>query len=103
MAHFFLQNNNGLSVFHDRFWVTNQDVELFTDSAAGIGLGFGAVFGHKWTYGIWPQSWHDKEIMKDITVLELFPILVCLVVWGHMFKNKKLLFHSDNQSVVYIF
>ena len=98
----FFQNYNGISVFHDRFWVTNQDVELFTDSAAGLGLGFGAVFGHKWTYGIWPQSWHDKEITKDITVLELFPILVCLLVWGRMLKNKKLLFHSDNQSVVYI-
>lgn len=31
----FSQNFNGISVFHDRFWVSNEDVQLFTDSAAG--------------------------------------------------------------------
>ena len=98
----FFKNYNGVSVFHDRFWVNNEDVELFTDSAAGPGMGFGAVFGRKWTYGIWPQTWHDREITRDITVLELFPIFVCLVVWGELLQNKKILFHSDNQSVVYI-
>lgn len=98
----FFKHFNGISVFHDRFWVNNQDVELFTDSAAGPGMGFGAVFGHKWTYGIWPQLWHDKGITEDITVLELFPILVSLVLWGHQLQNKKILFHCDNQSVVCI-
>ena len=99
--HFF-EHYNGVSVFHDRFWVNNQDVELFTDSAAGSGMGFGTVFGQKWTCGIWPQAWHDKGITDDITVLELFPIFVCLVIWGKLLQNKKILFHSDNQSVVYI-
>ena len=38
---------NGIAVFHDRFWVSNEDVQLFTDSAAGEGLGFGIYFaGH---------------------------------------------------------
>ena len=31
--HFF-KTFNGVSVFHDRFWVSNVDVELFTGSAA---------------------------------------------------------------------
>ena len=51
-------------------------------------MGFGAVFGQKWTYGIWPQTWHDRDITRDITVLELFPIFVCLVVWGDLSQNK---------------
>ena len=98
----FFENYNGVSVFHDRFWVSNEDVELFTDSAAGQGLGFGAVYGHKWTYGIWPEKWHLEGITKDITVLETFPILVSLVIWGPSLRNKKILFRSDNESVTYI-
>lgn len=98
----FFSTFNGVSVFHDRFWLNNADVQLFTDSAAGKGMGFGAIFDHKWTCGIWPDSWHDRGITDDITVLELFPILVCLVVWGHRLQNKKILFHCDNQAVVHI-
>ena len=37
----------------------------------------------------------------DITVLELFPILVSLYLWGDEFRNKKILFHCDNAAVVY--
>ena len=35
----FLESYNGISVFHDRFGVSNEDVQLFTDSAARNGLG----------------------------------------------------------------
>ena len=98
----FFDNYNGISVFHDRFWVSNADVELFTDSAAGAGLGFGAIYGNQWTHGIWPESWHSSGITNDITVLEAFPILVCLFLWGSSLKNKKILFRSDNESVTHI-
>ena len=56
----------------------NEDVQLYTDSAGGIGLGFGAYFAGKWTCGAWPLYWFDLGITEDITVLELFPILVSL-------------------------
>lgn len=98
----FFKGFNGVSVFHDRFWVSNADVQLFTDSAAGRGLGFGAVFDRHWMYGVWPENWHVVGITEDITVLEMFPILVSLVVWGEQLMNKKLLFHCDNQAVVHI-
>ena len=39
---------NGIKVFHDRFWSSNEDVQLFTDSALGRGLGFGIFFAGKW-------------------------------------------------------
>ena len=98
----FFDNYNGISIFHDRFWVSNADVELFTDSAAGEGLGFGAIYGNQWTHGIWPESWHSSGLTNDITVLEAFPILVCLVLWGSSLTNKKILFRSDNESVTHI-
>jgi len=38
--------------------------------------------------------------MKDITLLELFPIVVATVVFGDRLKNKKIRFHCDNTAVV---
>ncbi|MES9881411.1 MAG: reverse transcriptase domain-containing protein [Sedimenticola sp.] len=98
----FFEQFNGISVFHDRFWVTNEDMELFTDSAAGVGLGFGIYFGGKWAYAPWPEEWHDKGFTRDITVLELFPLLVSLYIWGSHLQNKKILFRCDNMAVVAI-
>lgn len=98
----FFQHHNGISVFHDRFWVSNSDVECFTDSAGGEGLGFGIYFQGQWTAARWPVEWHVQEITKDITVLEIFPILVTLFIWGPKLRNKKICFNCDNESVVHI-
>ena len=77
-------------------------MQLFTDSAAGKGLGFGAVFGNMWAHGVWPEMWHMSGITSDITVLEMFPILVSLVVWGPYLPNKKIRFRCDNEAVLHI-
>ena len=98
----FFQDHNGVSAFHDRFWVSNEDVCLFTDSAAGPGLGFGIYFQGKWSYGKWPDSWRTAGYTDDITVLELFPILVALHLWGGDLRNKKIKFVSDNLPVTQI-
>ena len=37
-----------------------------------------------------------------MTYLELFPVVVALHVWGPLLANKKILFHIDNQAVMYI-
>ena len=91
-----------LNFFYDRYWVSNEDVQLFTDSAGGADLGFGAYFAGKWTCAHWPQWWIDQGITADITVLEMFPLLVCLHIWGQELKNKKIVFRSDNLSSVHI-
>lgn len=98
----FFDRFNGTSVFHNRFWVSNVDIQLFTDSAAGWGLGFGIFFSGKWMCAVWPDEWHESGLTKDITVLELFPLLVSLHIWGQEFHNKKLRFMCDNMAVVSI-
>lgn len=98
----FFRNFNGISVFHDRFWVSNEDLQLYTDSAGGSGLGFGAYFAGKWAQGAWPQAWVQDGITSDITVLELFPLLVSLHIWGDKLCNKKIVFRVDNMAVVHI-
>ena len=56
----------------------------------------------KWAYGSWPQSWVVQGIIDDITVLELFPLLVSLHIWGEHLRNKTILFRVDNFAVVQI-
>ncbi len=95
----FLDNYNGTTVFLDQIWASNSDLELYTDSAGG--KGFGIVFGNKWAQANWPDIW-EQEILRDITFLELFPVIVAIEIWGSHLKNKKILFHIDNNSVVSI-
>ena len=35
----FFNNHNGISMFHNNFWVSNENEKLFTNSAGGQGLG----------------------------------------------------------------
>lgn len=98
----FFKDFNGISVFHDRFWLTTEDLNLYTDSAGGLHLGFGIYFQGHWSYGAWPESWHKTGITKDITAIELFPILVSMHIWDKQFENKKILFNCDNMAVVHI-
>ena len=58
--------------------------------------------GREWTYGAWPQAWVDRGITEDITVLELFPLLVSLHIWRNDLRNKKILFRVDNLAVLHI-
>jgi len=98
----FFQDYNGISVFHDQFWLSNADVSLFSDSAGGVDKGFGVVFGKHWCQATWPQAWWEFDFVRDITVLELFPIVVALFVWGDQLENKKIEFNCDNIAVVHI-
>lgn len=98
----FFEKFNGTSVFYDQFWSSNTDLQLYTDAAAGRGLGFGCYFHRRWSFGIWPESWHIQGITDDITILEFFPLLVSLYIWGTELRNKKITFNCDNQSVVEI-
>ncbi len=96
----FFQAFNGISIFQDQFWTSNADFSLYTDSAGAVG--FGIYFQDKWAYSAWPLDWSQRGITSDITVLEWFPILVAVTLWGSELQNKKLLFHCDNQAVVHI-
>ena len=87
-------------MFHDRFWISNDDEQLFTDSSDGID--FGIWFNGRWCQGKWPVSWTEEGFTKDITLLELFPIVVATVIFGKHLKNKKIRFDCDNQSAVCI-
>ena len=67
-------------------------------SAGSVGLG--ALFQGRWAFQTWPLEWQQKDL--DITVKELFPIVVTLQLWGNRLQNQKVIFHCDNQALVQI-
>ena len=92
----FLENFNGKCFFIDDIWVTNDQLQLYTD-ASGV-LGYGSVFQNDWFYGTWNAEWLEY----NITVKELYPIVLSLEVWGHRMSNRSICFNCDNQALVYV-
>ncbi|KAL9976443.1 hypothetical protein ACROYT_G013744 [Oculina patagonica] len=90
----FLPLWNGRAIIPDPFWSRSPDLELFTDASGG--LGFGIYFQGHWLNGSWPPNLADRSIQWK----ELYPIALACLLWGPLWRGKKLLFHCDNQSVV---
>ncbi|VDH92765.1 Hypothetical predicted protein [Mytilus galloprovincialis] len=86
----------------DRLWTSNEALEFYTDSAGGSTLGFGIYFKGRWAHGLWPRTWHKRGLLSNITFLELFPVMVAIILWGSELRNKKVLFHIDNEGAVHI-
>lgn len=90
----FLKHFNGCNFFiHDSF-VSNDTLNLHTDAAST--LGYGAVFKDQWFNGPFPSDWQSLHI----SILEFYPILLALQVWGPLFKNHSILFFTDNEALV---
>ena len=87
---------NGRSFFLEDVWDSSDILELYTDAAGS--LGFGAVFGRKWCYGKWPDNW----LHQNIAMLEFYPIVLSLYLWGHQMQNRCILFLTDNEALVYV-
>ncbi|XP_061165720.1 uncharacterized protein LOC133174638 [Saccostrea echinata] len=100
----FLEYFNGVTSYRIVDWTNDFDLELFTDSAENIELGCGAILGtcKQWACMQWPAQWKWLEIIKDITFLELVPIVMAFDIWGGKLAGKKVILHTDNQALVSI-
>ena len=98
----FLSKFNGTCKFGPNTWLTNYQLNLFTDSAGNAELGCGVFFSGHWTFFPWPESWKSQEIMSDITFLELVPILLSIFLFKTHLSNKYILFNTDNKALVSI-
>ena len=94
----FLAEFNGLCYFPEQEWTESETLQLFTDSAGTADLGCGAYFDGRWTFLQWPHTW-KPETLRDITFLELVPIVLAVYIWGHILANKKVLFRTDNHAL----
>ena len=84
----FLTHFNGRSFFLDEHFLTGDYLCLYTDAAGGIG--YGAICGPEWFYGVWPVEWR----CYNVAILELYPIMVA--VWA----NQSICFFTDNAALV---
>ena len=87
----FLAQYNRKSLFLPDVWNNSDKLSLYTDAAGAIG--FGAIFGNNWCYGSWPDNW----IGKNIAILEFYPIVLSLSLWGDQLCNQCVLFFTDNE------
>ena len=94
--HEFVQQFNGKSMFLSDRFLSSAALHLYIDAAKSSGNG--AIYGSSWMYGLFPREWQ----VFNITFLELYPIVLAVHVWGHLWKNHSIIFHSDNQALVSI-
>lgn len=92
----FLSTFNGRSFFINESFLTSPSLNLYTDSAGS--LGYAGIYGSRWFYGRWPQCTKDLHIQ----ILELYPIMVAVHIYGHLMSNHSVTFMTDNEAVVAI-
>lgn len=94
----FVDNFNCRSIWQEQF-ISSDAINLFTDAAGSVG--FGAFFNGHWSAEVWPDLWCQSGLTRNILLLELFPVLVAITIWGEFFRNKRIMLHSDNKGVVF--
>ena len=91
--HCFLSSYNGVTMPIDSKWISSESIKLCTDATST--QGFAAVFGSRWFNCVFPNIWQ----YYNIAVLELYPIVAALALWGSYMANHSVLFLADNQAV----
>jgi len=89
----FLEQYNGVSAILPEDWQDSARLEFYTDAAGSVG--YGAYFAGQWFSGFWPAG----TAGFSIAVLELFPIVLGIQVWGAQMCNRKVLILCDNMAV----
>ena len=56
------------------------------------------VLGMKVLFGRFIEEWNKA----NITFLELFPIVIALEFWGHLWKNQLIIFYTENEALSFI-
>ncbi|MCP3663141.1 MAG: hypothetical protein GY696_11705 [Gammaproteobacteria bacterium] len=90
----FLPEWNGISMIPDVEWVSNADVALFTDAC---NHGIGAFLDGEWIYG----ELHDWFYRQSMPFKEFLAIVAATATFGHLWRGKKIRFHTDSETVVF--
>ncbi|XP_062566915.1 uncharacterized protein LOC134229226 [Saccostrea cucullata] len=97
----FLKQWNGHTFFLEENVTCASDISLYTDASSTIGYG-GYYYG-EWFQGKWPPEIQDLgDDTLSMALLELYPIVVAAVIWGHKWSGKRIKFWCDNLATVQI-
>ena len=94
----FLCDFNGECYLPNQLWISNDALELLTDSVGSIALGCGAFYAGHWVQYKGPTNWEHESFIRDIAFLELIPIVLAMFVWAPMFVSKKMLSRQSSLS-----
>ena len=97
----FLEQWNGITLFHYKESISSDNLELFTDASAS--LGFGGYLQGKWFACTWPWDLpvvDGKQL--SIAYKELYLIVVAAILWGKNWSKRRIVFHCDNKATVSI-
>ena len=97
---FFLSQPN---VFYREFiqptLYTAEMIDMYSDASRNFKLGFGAYCGPEWTFGQWDEEF-CQETQPSIEYLELFGVMVAVLNWLKLFRNRRIVLFCDNEAVV---
>ncbi len=91
----FLCSYNGKCVISPEILSNEFSDEIYSDAS---GFAFAAYCGSKWLQGVFPSSWKDV----NIAVKEFIPVYLAFRLWFSDLCDARLLFHVDNESVVFM-
>ena len=94
----FLESFNGVVHIPEQEWLSSETEKLF--SAGGDEFGAACYFNGEWSFYQWPSSWVGTAVMKDMTFLEMVPVLLAVCIWGHKLANKRVVLWIDNRALV---
>lgn len=69
--------------------MSNEVLQLFTDSSGNSELGSGAYFNGRWAQFQWPSEWKNSFVLRNLSLLELIPVVLALYLWAPHLKTKK--------------
>ncbi|XP_053106618.1 uncharacterized protein LOC128325152 isoform X1 [Hemicordylus capensis] len=93
----FLDSYNGVSFWRESL-LLEADLQVQSDAAGGFG--FGVYFRGRWCAERWPAAWVASGVIRDLTFLEFFPIVVAIHLWADLFRDRAVRFWCDNQATV---
>ena len=82
----FLIEFNGQCYIPEKTWLSNDTLELFTDSSGSTELGCGAYFCSRWAQFRWPSSWKHLPILRNMSLLEFIPVVLALYLWANILQ-----------------
>lgn len=91
----FLADFNGRVLCLPESWENSDTIRMYSDASKHA---MAAVLHSSWIQEHFPSSWDDVNIATK----EFLPILLAVKVWAPVLKNRRILFFTDNEAVVYI-
>ena len=91
----FIHQYNGCTIVTDVRFISSNTLHLYSDGAQS--KGFACMYQQFWACGAF--SVQVKEF--HVNILELYPIILAVYLFGKHWQNKNILFMCDNLSIVH--